>query len=99
MKKFRAPRAKPGQLKMQWGQLPGDNPDMCFCWGDGCSKRDGNLLHYMLASKRQRVVYGEEKDKNGGSPVVFDKSFLEELEARGYDLTTFKFSIQKKVQE
>lgn len=70
---------------------------MCMCWGDGCSKRDGNLLHYMLASKRQRMIYGEEQKLKGGANVTFDPSFIEELEARGYDLTTFKFSIQKKV--
>lgn len=95
MKRYRAPKAKPGELKMQWGKLPGDSPDMCFCWGDGCSKRDGALLHYLLASKRQRMLYGEEQ-RQAGANVAFDPSFIEELEARGYDLTTFKFSIQKK---
>jgi hypothetical protein len=30
---------------------------------------------------------------------VFDPSFIEELVARGYDITTIKFSIERKVNE
>lgn len=96
MKRWRAPKAKPGELKMQWGKLPHDSPDLCTVWGGGgANKRDANLLHYMLCCQRQRMVYGEEREKNGGYPVVFDPSFIDELKARGYDITTFKFSIQK----
>jgi hypothetical protein len=98
MKRWRAPKAKPGELKIAWGKLPHDDPDLVFCWGAGCSKRDGNLLHYIFSGKRQRMVYGEDREKAGGFPVVFDPSALEELEARGYDLTTLKFSIQKKAE-
>lgn len=90
----RAPKAKPGELKMGYGKMPGDAPDLCFAWGDGCSKRDGNLMHYIFCGKRQRVTYGNEKVEKG--PVVFDPSFVEELEARGYDITTLRFSIMKK---
>jgi len=72
---------------MRWGKLPNEEPDMCTAWGAGLSKRDGALLHYMLASKRMRW--------RDGVPT-FEPSFLEELEARGYDLTTFRFSVRKK---
>jgi hypothetical protein len=56
-------------------------------WGEGCGKRDGALLHYLLCSKRMNW--------RGGKPNV-EPSFLEELEARGYDLTTLRFSVRKK---
>lgn len=52
-------------------------------------KADGHLLHHYIASPRPRV---------GGAVdgVHFDPSLLEELEKRGYDLTTLSFSIKKK---
>jgi len=75
---------------MRWGKIPHDKPDMCLAWGDGCSKRDGALLHWLLASPR--------KDYQHDKGVVFEPSFLEELEARGYDLTTLRFSVRKKVR-
>jgi hypothetical protein len=51
---------------------------------------DGMALWGALAMKRARVDIG----KPFG--VVYDPSFLEELDARGYDLTTLRFSVQKK---
>ena len=85
MKRWRAPRAKPGELKVQWGKLPQDSPDMIFCHGGGgANKRDSALLHWVLAGQRPNI--------RGG----FDDSLFDELEKRGYDLTTLKFSIQKK---
>lgn len=96
MKRWRSRKAKPGQLLVYYGKADGDGPDVCFAWGEGCNRRDGAMLHYHLSGKRQREVYGAEQVKNGGRPVVFDPSFLEELDARGYDLTTIKFSVQKK---
>lgn len=33
--------------------------------------------------------------KSGG-PITFDPSLIKELETRGYDLTTLKFSIERK---
>ena len=95
MKRYRAPKAKPGQLKMQYGKLPDDNPDLCVAWGDGCGREDSRLLHNMFCSKRQRMTFGDEREKEG--PVAFDQSFVDELASRGYDITTLKFSVQKVV--
>lgn len=97
-KRYRRRNAKPGELIVYYGKLPYDSPDVCFGWGGaGADKRDGALLHYMFGGKRQRLaISDEDKKAAGGYPVVFDKSFLEELVERGYDLTTLKFSIQKK---
>lgn len=87
-KRLRAPTAKPGQLKAQWGRLPHNGPDLCYAWGDGCHKADSHLLHNALCAKTPP------------SPLSPNEpwlpSLLEELEARGYDITTLRFSISKK---
>jgi hypothetical protein len=49
------------------------------------SKPDGHLLHVRLNAPR--FTDSEEQP-----------SFVQELEARGYDLTTLRFSIRRKVQ-
>jgi hypothetical protein len=80
-------KARPGELRMFYGRLPDDSsPDVCFAWGDGCSKRDGALLHWIIGSKRAPAVPGRE----------WEPSLIEELESRGYDLSTISFSIKKK---
>jgi hypothetical protein len=98
-RRYRSKKVKPGQLIAYYGMADGDGPDVCFAWGEGCSKRDGALLYYHFTRKIKREVYGEEQKKNGGFPYVFDPSFIEELVARGYDITTIKFSIERKVNE
>jgi hypothetical protein len=85
MKRYRKPRAKSGQLKAQWGKLPHEEPDLCFAWGDGVPHCDAALLQGFLAQKYVKPGTFE-----------FGDSFLEELEKRGYDIKTLKFSISKK---
>lgn len=98
-KQYRRRDAKPGQLICYYGKLPHNNPDLCFAWGgEGANKRDANLLTYMFSSKRLRhAISDEDRKLSGGERFLFDKSLFEELEDRGYDMTTLKFSIQKKV--
>ena len=84
MKRWREPKAKPGEIKIQYGRVRGEYyPDLCFVWGSGTSRSDARLLHNVIASERYRF---------------FDvsNSLLDELEKRGYDLTTLNFSIFKK---
>lgn len=95
-RRYRQLVAQPGQLKAQWGQPAHESPQLCYAWGPGVLRGDGNLLHCMLSGKRARLAMGEERIQNGGFPVIYEPSFLEELESRGYDLTTLKFSIRKK---
>lgn len=85
-KRWRAPKARDGQLKMQYGKLPHDEPDMCVVWGSGCAKADSRLLMNRLHEK----IF---------SPGTFDNDpgLIEELENRGYDITTLRFSIEKKI--
>jgi hypothetical protein len=97
-KRYRRLRAKPGQLRAAWAKPDEhNNPDLCYSWGEGTKSADGHLMHWAFSSPRARTNY----DAPLGSPrylwSVYDDSFLQELEKRGYDLTTLKFSIQKKV--
>lgn len=90
MKRLRAPKLRDGELRVYWGREPGDSPDVIFAWqGDPSMRRDTRLLHYHLASQRP--------DPNA-RPLFskMDPSLFEELDRRGYDLTTLRFSIMKK---
>ena len=78
---------------MYWGRPSRhDNPDVVLAWqGNASMKHDTSLLHYHLCSKHP----------DPHMQPIFSKmlpSLIEELQARGYDITTLKFSIQKKVQ-
>jgi len=85
-KRYRSPKAKPGQIKAQWGKVPHEIPGICYAWGGGgASCADVRLLDYALSGRRYSPI-----DK------TWSDSFLEELEKRGYDLTTLKFSVEKK---
>lgn len=86
-KRYSALKPKPYTLTMQWGKVPHDEPGICTTWGEGCAKGDSNLLFYYFGSKRPPTVF----DKG-----VWQPSLLDELDRRGYDMTTLKFTIQKK---
>ena len=88
MKRWRTPKPRPNELRVLYGKLPKNDPDILYVWGEGTSKADSKLLHYMFSSKR---FFPGSVDAND--------SFLEELEKRGYDITTIKFSIQKKAKQ
>lgn len=80
-------KAKPGQLVAGWGKSDG-MVDICFAWGDGVSRSDAHLLNTVFASKRFRPT--------GISDYETTPSLIKELESRGYDITTLKFSVEKK---
>lgn len=89
-KRFRQPKLKDGELRMYWGKLPHENPDVIISWqGDSSMKRDSRLMFYVLCS---------DKPDLHARPLFskMEPSFIKELELRGYDLTTLKFSIMKK---
>jgi hypothetical protein len=96
MKRYRRPKVKPGELRAQWGKLEGNEPDLCYFWGEGIGKCDGHLIHNVLSTPRCETNW----DAPMGSPRImwtkYAKSFIEELEERGYDLTTLRFYIRKK---
>lgn len=81
MKRFQKIRIpKNGVLKLQYAHAGDGVRDICTAWGDGCSKRDSNLiLHYFCSEM-----------------IGMEKSLIDDLVSRDYDLTTIKFSIEKK---
>ena len=52
-------------------------------------REDGALVFSVFSGKQPHI------DLSSKSKIVFDKSFIEELTDRGYDLTTLRFSIKK----
>jgi hypothetical protein len=67
-------------------------------------KRDDRPVLYVKWSRREKAhVYGGVSKQSGGMLAHFfegiawpdDKNLVRELEARGYDITTLRFSIRK----
>lgn len=90
MKRLRRPKLKDGELRVYWGRLDGDSPDIIYEWkGESTMKSDSRMLHYYIGNKRVDAF----------AKPLFSKmepSFIEALQSRGYDLTTLRFSIMKK---
>ncbi len=81
-KRWRTPTAKRGELKAAYGKVDGELA-LGYAWGGGgADKPDGRILMRALED----------------NPVFDGKSLVEELEARGYDITTLKFSVQQKAE-
>lgn len=79
-KRYRRPTVRDGQIKVQRGRLDGE-VDMCIFYGDNTPRCDQALVMNLFFSSRYNYEY---------------PSFIEELELRGYDLDTLKFSIERK---
>lgn len=90
-KRFRKPTVKDGELKLFYGKFEkNDRDDICTLWGEGAGHngRDSNLLLHIFCDKRPGTFLMK--------PNEMQPSLIEELESRGYDLSTLKFSISKK---
>lgn len=87
-KRYRRPKVKEGQIIVQRGKIDGA-VDICIFYGDNVPRCDRALVINSLATERQRT------DLSTMQPA-FDPSLLDELEARGYDLDTLRFSIERK---
>ena len=91
MKIYRKPKIKDGQIKVQRGKIDGD-VDMCVFYADNIPSCDRRLIMNALGGERAHARVSN----NGKLSVEFAPSLIDELEARGYDLDTLKFSIDKK---
>lgn len=90
-KRWRVLKQRPNLLEVRYGKADRwDSPDVCYVWGPGTAKADASLMHTMFSG------YGWRKDDRTAPVAVEHNGFLKELEARGYDLTTLRFAIQKK---
>jgi hypothetical protein len=72
------------QLRAYWSKREND-----LVFYHPTQKADGHLLYGVLACERQR------HDWHTGKPV-YDPSFVEELEKRGFDIKTLRFSVELK---
>jgi len=80
MKKWRTPKAKPGELKVAFGKAAGEI-DLFYCFGgNGADSADSRMLSHFF----ERVTYFD------------DRNLRQELEHRNYDITTLKFTIQQR---
>lgn len=103
-RKKRLPRARPGELLAAWSTKNeygwsrdfGVKGDLIYDGGTGVHPGSQRFLHNVLSSKRCRLNLDQPERSY---PVIYDNSILEELVARGYDITTLRFSIQKKAPE
>src|SRR3546814_15775969 len=67
-----------------------DEPDLCAAWGgSGADKSDARMMMHALTEKRMGYAFPSME-------VEQRPSLTEELEARGYDITTLRFSVEKK---
>lgn len=65
-------------------------------------KCDGHLLHYLVSVKSPSIDFDRLSESPKGSglfAIKYNKSFLEELEDRGYDVKTLKISCKLKEQQ
>lgn len=90
-KRYRTPTAKPGEVKIVYGKADRYSaPDLCVAWGDGTDmKCTGRLI---MNAIDQKVLV----PKFPGPGHEYRPSLLEELETRGFDITTLRISIRKK---
>lgn len=82
----RRQKARPGELRVTYGSLQGDAPDVVFSRGQGVASSDGHLMHWYFS-----------QESAGHSPLFAIKRIEQELLDRGYDLSTMVFSVMKKV--
>jgi len=79
-RRFRSVVAKPRQLVARWGRVDGELA-IAYAWGgQGAQKPDSRILMRAL----EDVV------------ILDGKTLAQELEARGYDLTTLRFSVSMR---
>lgn len=85
--RLRKPKIKDNTLELYWGRpYKNEPPEVMGQWGEGCSKRDLYLLFHCLLQDIPEL----------GSMFGTGPSLVKQLEDRGYDVSTLKFSISKK---
>lgn len=84
MKRYRRPKVKNKQIKLQRGRIDGET-DMCLYFGDDIPRCDRSLIFNFICCENINYSGGEYP------------SLMKELEDRGYDLDTLKFSIEKTI--
>jgi hypothetical protein len=84
-------KAKPGEVLFIYGRLPGDDPDHIGMWGGaGATTRHSHAVMHGFTGARVEL------DPSSANGWKFGNSFLQELDAAGFDTTTLEFSIRVK---
>lgn len=90
IKRWRVPSPKPGVLEATYGRADSySTPSIVYVnGGAGSTKPDARFLSTVF----------EGTDVETGKPIFgrLGRSFVKELEDRGYDITTLRFSIKLK---
>lgn len=94
MKKIGTPRPpkKDGAIKFQYGRKDGEL-DFMVLFGNDVPMCDRHLVASVFTSQRAFA------DNTGKMCIAFNDCFVVELEKRGYDISTLRFSIERKVSE
>lgn len=89
--RYRTPTAKPGEIKIVYGKADRYSaPDLCVAWGAGADmKCTGRLIMNAIDQKTMHPRFP-------GPGYEYRPSLVEELEARGFDITTLRITIQRK---
>ena len=91
-KRVRTPTPKENTLTVSWGRTdPFAAPSLVYTYPNRSIKCDARVAMDALEGPRDGYTFedfGKLKEK---------PSFIQELEERGYDISTLKFTIQKKV--
>lgn len=94
MKKIGTPRPpkKDGAIKFQYGRNDGEL-DFMVLFGNDVPRCDRALVMNAFTSQRPFL------DHTARIGIGFSDSFVVELENRGYDISTLRFSIERKVEQ
>lgn len=91
MARKRRPPYRDGELALYYGPVDrGDSDDVVVQGGLGVDPRDRAFLIFAMQGSRWK------EPSHRGGPAEKEHSILHELEERGYDLSTLRFSIKKK---
>ena len=84
VKRIPALIAKPGEVRAGWARPErSEPPELCVAWGGaGADRSDARIVLKALQ----------------GCDVYKDRDLVTELESRGYDITTMKFSIRRRAE-
>ena len=97
MSRKRRPTVRDGELHIYWGkESPRSTPNVVYHNGDGTSQSDLRLLHSVIGCELQHLNLDAPLASPRVQWVKYRPSLLDELDIRGYDLTTLRFYIRKK---
>ena len=97
MRRYRRPTVKEGELHIYWGREDRHSSlDVIYHNGPGTSWGDSRLLHNALGCETQHLNLDAPLGSQRLDWVTYAPSLLDELEKRGYDLTTLRFYVRKK---